>query len=118
MKLKGSPRPPMALGIVLGGLVENYMFISTQFYGVSWLARPVVMILLLFTMIGIARPIVAASRRRRGRTRTWKFSLNSVSLVRSCACSNASSVQAECGFALDAWRPNDSSLRPAFLVGA
>ena len=80
MKLKGWPRPPMVLGIVLGGLVENYMFISTQLYGAGWLKRPIVVILLLLAVIGIARPIIAAMMQRRGRRRTWKLGFNRAAL--------------------------------------
>jgi putative tricarboxylic transport membrane protein len=46
MKLYGWPRPPLMLGFVLGGLFERYFFISTEIYGFTWLARPVVIIIL------------------------------------------------------------------------
>lgn len=47
------PRPPFVLGLVLGGIVENYLWISTNAYGASWLAQPTVVvigILLLATL--------------------------------------------------------------------
>src|SRR5215469_15970002 len=40
MKRLGWPRPPMVLGIVVGGIFERYLFISTQLYGWGWLYRP------------------------------------------------------------------------------
>src|SRR6478672_6031982 len=40
------PRPPLVLGLVLGDSIERYMFISIERYGFSWLARPVVAVLL------------------------------------------------------------------------
>ncbi len=50
------PRPPLILGVVLGDTIERYMFISVERYGVSWLLRPVVVI--LFTH-GDHRPAAA-----------------------------------------------------------
>lgn len=47
MKLQGWPRAPILLGFVLGGLIDNYMFISIQLYGAAWIARPAVAIMLL-----------------------------------------------------------------------
>jgi TctA family transporter len=31
------PRPPLVLGFILGGILERYMFISIERYGISWL---------------------------------------------------------------------------------
>ncbi|MCZ6862032.1 MAG: tripartite tricarboxylate transporter permease [Alphaproteobacteria bacterium] len=69
MKQKGWPRPPLILGFVLGGLVENYMFISVGRYGIDWLGRPVVLVILALTLLGIFRPLLkkyAAKRRAAG----------------------------------------------------
>ena len=46
----GWPRPPLLLGLVLGPLAENRLFLSTDNYGAAWLLRPGVLLL-----IGIAR---------------------------------------------------------------
>src|ERR1700722_11063786 len=46
MKRLGWPRPPMVLGIVVGGIFERYLFISTQLYGWGWLWRPAVLAIL------------------------------------------------------------------------
>ncbi len=51
------PRPPMVLGIVLGGLAENYLFISTQRYGATFLGRPIVIIIMVFIVGAILWPL-------------------------------------------------------------
>jgi TctA family transporter len=61
----GWPRPPLLLGLVLGPLAENRLFLSTDNYGLSWLFRPGVLLLLGLVLVGLAVPIV----RRRGRGR-------------------------------------------------
>src|SRR5215813_234587 len=60
------PRPPLVLGLVLGDSIERYMFISIERYGFTWLARPVVVILLLMALIGVVRPFLADVRRQGG----------------------------------------------------
>ena len=60
------PRPPLVLGLVLGDSIERYMFISIERYGFSWLARPVVAILLAMAIIGVVRPFLADVRRQGG----------------------------------------------------
>ena len=52
------PRPPLVLGLVLGDSIERYMFISIERYGFSWLARPVVVVLLAMAIIGVVRPFL------------------------------------------------------------
>jgi TctA family transporter len=56
MKQLRWPRPPLILGIVLGDLIERYMFISVERYGASWLMRPVVVVLLAMALFGLLRP--------------------------------------------------------------
>jgi TctA family transporter len=56
MKQMKWPRPPLILGIVLGDLIERYMFISVERYGASWLLRPIVFILLAMAIFGLLRP--------------------------------------------------------------
>jgi TctA family transporter len=66
MKRLRWPRPPLILGFVLGGLVERYMFISFELYGAAWLwERPVVIIILLFTILGIVRLTISHLHERR-----------------------------------------------------
>jgi len=64
MKRMGWPRPPLVLGFVLGGFLENYFFISESRYGPAWLLRPAVMIILAIALLGLLRPAVAALVRR------------------------------------------------------
>src|SRR6202008_5128367 len=52
------PRPPLILGAVLGDTIERYLFISVERYGVSWFARPVVLILFIMAGIGLLRPLL------------------------------------------------------------
>jgi len=58
MKRMRWPRPPVILGVVLGGIVERYLFISVERYGTDWLWRPVVMIMFVISLIGLARPLL------------------------------------------------------------
>lgn len=58
MKRLNWPRPPLILAFVLGGLVENYLFISQLRYGFGWMLQPlpaVVMIMIAFLLL---RPLV------------------------------------------------------------
>jgi TctA family transporter len=47
MRRFGYPRPAMILGLVLGGLMERYLYRSMASYGFSWLMRPAVVVLLI-----------------------------------------------------------------------
>jgi TctA family transporter len=47
MRRFGYPRPAMILGLVLGGLMERYLYRSMASYGFSWLSRPAVVVLLI-----------------------------------------------------------------------
>ena len=47
MRRHGYPRPAMILGLVLGDLMERYLYRSVASYGFSWLGRPAVIALLL-----------------------------------------------------------------------
>jgi putative tricarboxylic transport membrane protein len=57
MKRLGWPRPPMVLGIVVGGIFERYLFISTQLYGWGWLYRPGVVVILACVTWALYRPL-------------------------------------------------------------
>ena len=59
------PRPPLLLGLVLGPLAENRLFLSTDNYGAGWLLRPGVLIILGVIAVGLVVPIVRQRRRRR-----------------------------------------------------
>ncbi|MCE3241806.1 MAG: tripartite tricarboxylate transporter permease [Deltaproteobacteria bacterium] len=51
MRRFGYPRPAMILGLVLGSLMETYLYRSMASYGFSWLARPSVIVLLSLAAI-------------------------------------------------------------------
>jgi TctA family transporter len=46
MRRFGYPRPAMILGLVLGDLMEKYLYRSVASYGFGWLSRPAVIVLL------------------------------------------------------------------------
>jgi TctA family transporter len=52
------PRPPLILGLVLGPLAENRLFLSTDNYGLSWLLRPSILLLIVLTLAGAFYPIL------------------------------------------------------------
>ncbi len=58
MVLWGWPRPPLVLGLVLGKLVETYLFISVARYGFAWLAHPLVLVLIVLMVVVIVYPFV------------------------------------------------------------
>ncbi|MDP2643448.1 MAG: tripartite tricarboxylate transporter permease [Desulfobacterales bacterium] len=51
MKRFGYPRPALILGLILGGLMEKYLYRSVASYGISWLLRPGVMVLLVLAVV-------------------------------------------------------------------
>lgn len=59
------PRPPLLLGLVLGPLAENRLFLSTDNYGVAWLWRPGVMIIIAVTLAGVLYPAIKDRLERR-----------------------------------------------------
>ena len=60
----GWPRPPLILGLVLGPLAENRLFLSTDNYGLAWLLRPGVLVILAITLIGAIYPFVKERKRK------------------------------------------------------
>ena len=59
------PRPPLILGLVLGPLAENRLFLATDNYGLEWLTRPWVLALIALTLAGAIYPWLKARSRRR-----------------------------------------------------
>ncbi|MDP2605284.1 MAG: tripartite tricarboxylate transporter permease [Deltaproteobacteria bacterium] len=60
------PRPAMILGLVLGDLMEKYLYRSVASYGFSWLARPAVIVLLIIATLSFGltlRSRLRASRK-------------------------------------------------------
>jgi len=64
MKQGGVPRPPLVLGLILGPIMENALFITDNAYdGLSWLLRP--MSLGILVLIVLTLGFAARSARRR-----------------------------------------------------
>jgi TctA family transporter len=53
MKRFGWPRPPVILGLVLSKIIENYLYISVGAYGLTWLYRPLVLLIMLITAVSL-----------------------------------------------------------------
>ncbi len=66
MKQLKWPRPPLVLGFVLGDLLERYMFISVERYGISWMTRPVVIFMFALALLGLLRPFLREVRAEGG----------------------------------------------------
>jgi len=47
------PRPPLLIGFVLAGGAEVYLYQSVQLYGMEWLGRPIVLILIALTAVSV-----------------------------------------------------------------
>lgn len=63
------PRPPLILGLVLGGLTEKYLFIATERYGIMLFARPVVIVVLLLAIGALVYSVLQAKSMRAERLR-------------------------------------------------
>jgi TctA family transporter len=63
MVLAGWPRAPLVLGLVVGKIVENNLYISMARYEAAWLTRPVVLVLIAITVAVIVYPLFQARRR-------------------------------------------------------
>lgn len=75
MRRLGYPRPAMILGLVLGDLMEKYLYRSIASYGFSWLSRPAVIALLALATISFVFTV-------RGRLRsTHKASSSSLRAI-------------------------------------
>jgi putative tricarboxylic transport membrane protein len=58
-------RPPLLLGLVLGPLAENNLFLATDNYGAAWLGFPSVLVLGAIILAGMFYPIFQTWRRKR-----------------------------------------------------
>ncbi|MGH7773789.1 MAG: tripartite tricarboxylate transporter permease [Candidatus Binatia bacterium] len=54
----GWPRPPLLLGLVLGPLMENRLFLATDNYGLAWIWRRGVLIIAAVMLAGIFYPVI------------------------------------------------------------
>jgi TctA family transporter len=53
MRRYGFPRPAMILGLVLGDLMEKYLYRSVASYGFSWMTRPAVIVLFALAALSL-----------------------------------------------------------------
>jgi TctA family transporter len=63
MVVAGWPRAPFVLGLVLGKIAENYLYISIARYDAAWLMRPVVLVLFAVALAVILYPLCTRTRR-------------------------------------------------------
>jgi TctA family transporter len=56
------PRPPLVLGFILGKVIERYLFISIQRYGIGWMMRPVVIIMFTLAIAALLRSLIGDVR--------------------------------------------------------
>jgi TctA family transporter len=76
-------RPPLLLGLVLGSLAENTLFLSTDNYGAAWLWFPSVLFIGAIILAGLFYPIFQRWRRNRNKQRaTWPETAAVISLER------------------------------------
>ena len=66
MKRFGWARAPVLLGLVLGDLVEQYLFISTSRYGSEWLTRPGVIFIFMIPVLYFCYRATGFFLKRRG----------------------------------------------------
>jgi len=64
MVVAGYPRAPLVLGLVLGKIAENYLYISVARYDAAWLLRPVVLVLIVVALGVVAFPMIQVWRAR------------------------------------------------------
>ena len=100
MKRQGWPRPPLILGVVLGDIVERYLFISVNRYEWTWISRPLVIAFFALAVIGLVGPLLrnlhAAARRGSGvawRARFSAAALFTLAVMAGLAVSAASASQ-------------------------
>jgi putative tricarboxylic transport membrane protein len=81
MKKYGWPRPPVLVAVVLGPQVQQYLWLSTDLYGLEWLTHPSVLALWLLVIGTVAWPLI---RRWRAKQKQAAMDMDVVSdLVRA-----------------------------------
>jgi putative tricarboxylic transport membrane protein len=64
------PRPPLLLGLVLGGIAETNLFIATRIYGASWLTHPGVLLIAVLILLGLLYPVYEKRKKNRPANQT------------------------------------------------
>ncbi len=57
-------RPPLLLGLVLGGIADKNLFHTTRIYGAEWMTRPGVLIIGLLIALALLYPLWQSRRQR------------------------------------------------------
>ncbi len=55
------PRPPFVLGLVLGRIAENNLWISSSAYGASWLLHPSIIVIFVMIVTTLGYSIISAN---------------------------------------------------------
>jgi hypothetical protein len=63
MKRAGWPRPPLVLGFILGRIMENSLHLSMAAYGLSWVLRPIPIVIAIIIVITVFFAIRSYMRR-------------------------------------------------------
>lgn len=63
-KTLGWPRPPLLIGLVLSKPIEANLGISLNIFGMSWLFRPIVLVILVAIIAGLIFPILSNRKQR------------------------------------------------------
>jgi putative tricarboxylic transport membrane protein len=63
------PRPPLILGLVLGKLAEQNLFLSIDNYGLDWLRFPSVIVLFALAVLGTSYPLFQRWREKTDKPR-------------------------------------------------
>ncbi|MBW2028264.1 MAG: hypothetical protein JRH06_04395 [Deltaproteobacteria bacterium] len=65
MKKWKYPRAPLILGFILGPLAEDYLHKSLGVYGLAFLKRPIVLVLLIMVILSLGYSIFHTLRERK-----------------------------------------------------
>ena len=77
------PRPPLILGFVLGGIVEDYMRISYQIYEWAWILKPVCAVMLVLAALSLLQPLFTRIFIKKEKVEFFAFSGPQVRLIDS-----------------------------------
>jgi putative tricarboxylic transport membrane protein len=64
MKRFGWPRPPLIIAVVLGPQLQQYLWLSTDRYGLEWLSHPSIIVLMILITLTIIWPFWLMRRRK------------------------------------------------------
>jgi len=63
LKVHDYPRAPLLLGLILGGMAENYLHLSLNLWGLKFFFRPLTLALLVILVLSVSLPIYLKKRR-------------------------------------------------------